>query len=135
MDGSHLKFSPFHGENRGSIPLGRASDFNGLAQIIEFSVSFVSRSGFLYYSIIQTNPFMVLGILRESLRSRRSNYLRWPTSCGFGILQPKNAPPAPSCEIWATLTPEIDFRDCVVLSNGGHHGDLYRTFSEQIPTM
>ena len=31
MDGSHLKFSPFHGENRGSIPLGRASDFNRLA--------------------------------------------------------------------------------------------------------
>ena len=75
MDGSHLKFSPFHGENRGSIPLGRTSDFNGLAQIIECSVSFVSRLGFLYYSIIQTNPFTVFGILRESYRSRKHKYL------------------------------------------------------------
>ena len=25
MDGSHRKFSPFHGENTGSIPVGRTS--------------------------------------------------------------------------------------------------------------
>ena len=28
-----VRTSPFHGENRGSIPLGRASDFNGLATL------------------------------------------------------------------------------------------------------
>ena len=31
VDSHGQKYSPFHGENRGSIPLGRASDFNGLA--------------------------------------------------------------------------------------------------------
>jgi len=32
MDKSHLKFSPSHGENTGSIPVGRTNDFNGLAE-------------------------------------------------------------------------------------------------------
>ena len=35
--------SPFHGENTGSIPVGRAKDFNGLGDFWVDSVSSVSR--------------------------------------------------------------------------------------------
>ena len=38
-----VRTSPFHGENRGSIPLGRASDFNGLAGIPHLLVKYSSN--------------------------------------------------------------------------------------------
>jgi hypothetical protein len=37
-----MRISPFHGENTGSIPVGRANEIKGLARSTEFRVQFVS---------------------------------------------------------------------------------------------
>jgi hypothetical protein len=41
-----MRISPFHGENTGSIPVGRANEIKGLARSTEFRVQFVSGPHF-----------------------------------------------------------------------------------------
>ena len=51
----NLALCPFHGENRGSIPLGRANEINIIANVERFGVLFVS--GLWVGRAVNVRPF------------------------------------------------------------------------------
>ena len=56
-----VRTSPFHGENRGSIPLGRTSDFNGLALIAPNCVKYPSNKSSVVISGLSCSAVDTLG--------------------------------------------------------------------------
>ena len=56
-----VRTSPFHGENRGSIPLGRASDFNGLAGRAPKYVKYPSNKSSVVISGLSCSALDTLG--------------------------------------------------------------------------